>query len=301
MPSIENFLTYDYWQFDLIRHLFAFSTAVFLAGLVYFALTARSTAPGYRLSAYISAVVMVSAALELGQLWLLWNQSFEFNPLAGQYVPVLDTHFSNGYRYMNWLIDVPMLATQLVVVCGFFGTQLRNRWAKLTLAGILMILTGYVGQYFEPAVAGIEGFDGAEQFWIWGLISTAFYIWMIFILANAVRNPQGEASQEVRKGLKFCFWFLLVTWSIYPIAYAMPLFAANADGVVIRQVIFTLADVTSKLVFGVILSQVALRRSAEAGYAPAIDAMTQTRPEEFISTPAHERTEDYSARTSEPV
>lgn len=288
MPSIENFLIYDYWQFDVIRHLFAFTTAVFLAGLVYFAMTAKTTAPGYRLSAYISAVVMVSAALEIGQLWFLWNQSFVWDPMSAHYVPSSETIFSNGYRYMNWLIDVPMLATQLVVVCGFVGTQLRNKWALLTLAGVLMILTGYVGQYFEPGVAGIPGHGGAEQFWIWGLISTAFYIWMIFILANAVRNPQGTPSDKVRKGLKFCFWFLLVTWSIYPIAYAMPLFAPNADGVVVRQTIFTVADITSKLVFGVILSQIALRRSAEAGYAPALDAMTDTSPDEFTSAPAHE-------------
>lgn len=299
MPSIENFLIYEYWQFDVIRHLFAFSTAVFLAGLVYFALTAKSTAPGYRLSAYISAVVMVSAALELGQLWMLWNQSFEWNSIANQFIPVADEQFSNGYRYMNWLIDVPMLATQLVVVCGFAGKELRNKWATLTLAGVLMILTGYVGQYFEPAVAGVPGYEGAEQFWIWGLISTAFYIWMILILAKAVQNPQGEASVKVRSSLKFCFWFLLVTWSIYPIAYAMPLFAPDADGVVIRQIIFTIADVTSKLVFGVILSMVALRRSAEAGYTPAIDAMIETRPEEFVSAQTHEIAMD--KRVKEPA
>ena len=269
MPSIENFLVYDYWQYDVIRHLFAFSTAVFLAGLVYFAMTARTTAPNYRLSAYISAVVMVSAALELGQLWLLWNQSFEWAVLRGGFVPVASEQFSNGYRYMNWLIDVPMLATQLVVVCGFAGAELRRRWAKLTIAGVLMILTGYVGQYFEPAVANVPGYEGAEQFWIWGIVSTVFYVWMLLILANAVRDPQGSPSHEVRSRLKFCFWFLLATWSIYPLAYAMPLFAPNADGVVVRQVIYTIADVSSKLVFGVILSQVAVRRSAEEGFAPA--------------------------------
>ncbi|MEQ8772675.1 MAG: bacteriorhodopsin [Erythrobacter sp.] len=265
MPSIENFLTYAFWQYDVIRHLFAFSTAVFLAGLVYFAMTARTTAPTYRLSAYISAVVMVSAALELGQLWLLWNQSFEWAVLRGSFVPVAGEQFSNGYRYMNWLIDVPMLATQLVVVCGFAGAELRNRWAKLTIAGVLMILTGYVGQYFEPAVAGIPGYEGAVQFWIWGIVSTAFYVWMLLILADAVRNPKGDPSDEVRARLKFCFWFLLATWSIYPLAYAMPLFSPTAEGVVVRQVIYTVADVSSKLVFGVILSQVALKRSANDG------------------------------------
>jgi bacteriorhodopsin len=139
-----------------------------------------------------------------------------------------------------------------------------------------MILTGYVGQYFEPAVAGVPGYEGAEQFWIWGLISTAFYVWMLLILANAVRNPKGDPSDQVRSRLKFCFWFLLATWSIYPLAYAMPLFSPTADGVVVRQVIYTIADVSSKLVFGVILSQVALQRSANEGFKPALEASGET-------------------------
>ena len=45
-----------------------------------------------------------------------------------------------------------------------------------------MILTGYVGQYFEPAAAGISGYEGGEWLWIWGAISTVFMVWMILIL-----------------------------------------------------------------------------------------------------------------------
>ncbi|GMN14989.1 bacteriorhodopsin [Altererythrobacter sp. MTPC7] len=275
MPTIENFFEFAVWQFDVVRHAFAFSVAVFLAGLVYFALTAYQTAPAYRLSSIISAVVMVSAALELGQLWMLWNAAFEFNPATQTFAVVDGQRFSNGYRYMNWIIDVPMLMTQLVVVAGFTGAALAKKWGMLTFTGIAMILTGYVGQYFEPAAAGIEGYTGGEQLWIWGAISTGFMVWMILILANAVRNPQGEASEDVRRGLIRCFWFLVITWSLYPIAYMWPVFDASANGVVIRQTIYTVADVTSKLVFGVMLGQVALRRSAELGFKAAQDGLME--------------------------
>jgi bacteriorhodopsin len=273
MPTIENFVDYAPWQYDVIRHAFAFSVAVFLAGLVYFAMTASQTSPRYRLASVISAVVMVSAALELGQLWMLWNESFEFNGDTGLFQVSAGERFSNGYRYMNWIIDVPMLMTQLIIVCGFVGAELMRKWVLLTFAGVAMILTGYVGQYFEPAAAGIGDLQGGAQFWIWGAISTAFFVWLVFLLARAVRNPRGEASPKVRRGLIFCFWFLLATWSIYPIAYMMPVIDATANGVVLRQTLYTFADVASKLIFGVILGYVALRRSAELGHQGAIEAL----------------------------
>ncbi|MGB7405006.1 MAG: bacteriorhodopsin [Pacificimonas sp.] len=269
MPTIENFVAYEAWQYDVIRHAFAFSVAVFLAGLVYFAMSAYQTAPAYRLSSIISAVVMVSAALELGQLWMLWNEAFVYNPDTQLFVATGQEVFSNGYRYMNWIIDVPMLMTQLVVVCGFVGAALFRKWALLTFLGIAMILTGYVGQFYEPAAAGIPGYEGGEWLWIWGAISTVFFVWLLFVLANCVRNPVGEASPEVRRSLKVCFFFLLGTWTLYPFAYMMPAWEPTANGVVLRQTLYTIADVTSKLVFGVMLSFVALRRSAELGYREA--------------------------------
>lgn len=118
-----------------------------------------------------------------------------------------------------------------------------------------MILTGYVGQYFEPAAAGISGYEGGEWLWIWGAISTVFMVWMILILAKAARNPVGAADEKVRKGLIGCFWFLVVTWAIYPIAYMWPVIDSSATGVVARQTLYTVADITSKLMFGVILGK----------------------------------------------
>ncbi|APE26978.1 bacteriorhodopsin [Aurantiacibacter gangjinensis] len=278
MPTIENFVEYAVWQYDMVRHAFAFTVAVFAAGLVYFAMTAYQTHPAFRATSIISAVVMVSAALEIGQLWMLWNESFAFNPATQTFQVVDGERFSNGYRYMNWMIDVPLLMTQLVVVAGFTGAALFKKWGLLTFTGIAMIITGYVGQYFEPAAAGIAGYENGEQLWIWGAISTVFMIWMILVLANAVRDPQGEASNEVRKGLINCFWFLVITWAIYPIAYMWPVIDGSATGVVVRQTLYTVADVTSKLVFGVMLSQVALRRSAELGYRAAGVAMMVHTP-----------------------
>lgn len=293
MPTLENFLVYEFWQYDYVRHLFTLTVAVFAAGLVYFALSASSTAPWYRVSAYLSAVVMVSAALEIFLLYQSWQNSFAAVPLGGgagaalpgigaesplAYVGVADQTFSNGYRYLNWSIDVPMLLTQLLIVVGLTARSFWTNWAKLTAAGLIMIYTGYIGQYFEPAVASwsdnplLAPFADRNDypFWVWGFISSIAFVYINYKVITLTFNIVGDVPDRARKEMKRIGVFLVVTWTLYTVGYVLPAIWPTADGMVFRQTVYTVADITSKLVFGVMLSRVALMRSAYDGYEPAI-------------------------------
>jgi hypothetical protein len=52
----------------------------------------------------------------------------------------------------------------------------------------------------------------------------------------------------------------------------MPQISATADGVVIRNLIYSFADISSKAVYGIMLAIIAQKLSAREGYAPAIEA-----------------------------
>ncbi|GGK30629.1 bacteriorhodopsin [Salinarimonas ramus] len=279
MPNYENFLEYGYWHFDVIRHIFALTVAAFLAGLAYFIMTMNNVAPRYRLSSVISAVVMVSAALEIFQLWLLWNRTFTFNEASGLWTRVDGMIFSNGYRYANWSIDVPMLLTQLLVVLGFSGRAFWANWGKFTLAGLLMIWTGYVGQYYEPAVAGFSDTQAVAPFWIWGGVSTVFYLYILWLVYAVTHRPPETLSARVAGEMNRIFLLLLVAWTLYPIAYLIPAVWVSDESVLVRQVLFTTADITSKLVFGIMLSRVARHRSIEEGYGPALAVQGEIYPD----------------------
>jgi hypothetical protein len=58
----------------------------------------------------------------------------------------------------------------------------------------------------------------------------------------------------------------------------MPAVWADGDGVVARQVLFTIADITSKLIFGVVLGRVARLRSKQLGYEPALLVDAEAAP-----------------------
>ncbi|WP_051881578.1 bacteriorhodopsin [Parvularcula oceani] len=287
MPNLENFLTYEHWQYELVRHLFTLTVACFAAGFVYFVLSMRNTAPWYRISSVLSAVVMVSATYEIFQLFTSWQSSFESVPTSpagasvlpgieaggiNAYVPVADTMFSNGYRYINWSIDVPMLLTQLLVVVGLTGAAFWSNWWKLTLAGLVMVYTGYIGQFWEPQVAGLTEGRNSYPFWVWGFVSTLPFIYINYKVMTLTHNMVGEVPDRARKEMGRIGIFLVATWTLYTIGYVLPAIWPTNDGMVFRQFIYTTADITSKLVFGIMLSRVALIRSAYDGFEPAIKA-----------------------------
>lgn len=265
MVTLENLLTYTPVQYAVISHVLTFGTAAMLAGLVYFLSTTKNVAPQYRSTNTLSAVVMASAFLELGTLWFNWKESFALT--AAGWVPG-QAIFSNGYRYMNWSIDVPVLLTQLLVVLRITGDEWRSKWTQFVLGGLLMIWTGYIGQFNEVA--------NPRLFWIWGAVSTGFFLWILVVVRSAIYGSLDRLPPPAQKGVKGVWWLLFVSWWLYPVAYLVPAFWATADGVVFRTVVYTLADVTSKVVYGVMLGKVAQTLSIEEGYEPAL-LMQSTR------------------------
>ena len=79
-------------------------------------LTIKNVDKKFQMSNILSAVVMVSAFLLLYAQAENWTTSFTFNTEKGKYFlnPNGDL-FNNGYRYLNWLIDVPMLLFQMKI------------------------------------------------------------------------------------------------------------------------------------------------------------------------------------------
>jgi len=263
MINYENFFIYEYWQYETIRHMFSFTAAVFAASLFYFAMTVSQASEKYRATFVISGVVMVSATLELFLLWMLWNQAFAFNAETMTFSRVEGEVFSNGYRYANWLIDVPMLLTQFLIVLQFTGKEFMSRWAKLTIAGVAMIILGYIGQYYEPQVAGFV--DGnASPFWIWGGLSWLVFFYLLFVANDAVKTGKQALEPRAASLMVIAWRLLIVTWFTYGLAYLIPgIPGINESGtwVVVRQFIYTGADVTSKVIFGLLLAQVAIIQS----------------------------------------
>jgi bacteriorhodopsin len=70
--------------------------------------------------------------------------------------------------------------------------------------------------------------------------------------------------------MKIIRWVFVIVWTFYPIAYIIPAILPTAGGVVARQFLFTTADIVAKVIYGVMITKVAVDLSRAEGYDPAL-------------------------------
>jgi len=236
------------------------------AFILYFLMTSLQLAPRYRVVAVLSAVVMASAGLSLLKEWTMWSESFTFSATTGFWTPLTNGQtFSNAYRYGNWTITVPLLLIQLPIALGLARGELHARSARMIVAGLLMIWTGLMGQFGEV--------NDLARLNLWGVISTVFFAWLIWEVRGVITTGMRSTAPELQMWPRRLFWYMLATWGIYPIAYALPQLGHTGDVVVVQQLLYSIADIATKLVYGVILSRFCLRRSALEGHRPSVEAL----------------------------
>ncbi len=54
--------------------------------------------------------------------------------------------FNDFYRYADWLLTVPLLLLELILVLGLSAARTWNLGIKLVVASVLMLGLGYVGE-----------------------------------------------------------------------------------------------------------------------------------------------------------
>lgn len=267
--TFENYIGlnegYSEMGYQIVAHVLTLGYAVMLAALFYFILTIKSVAPKYRISSVLSVVVMVSAFLLLYAQANNWTSSFVFDQERGMYFLGAGADlFNNGYRYLNWLIDVPMLLFQILFVVTLTKSDFSSIRNQFWFSGTGMIITGYIGQYYE-----VTDFT---SFAIWGAISTAFFVHILYLMNKVIQEGKEGIPAEAQKALGSIWVLFLISWFLYPGAYLMPHLLGiegglfNESGVVGRQITYTIADVCSKVIYGVMLTYVAQILSKEEGY-----------------------------------
>ena len=264
LPNVVG-LTDPQWTLGSL--ILMVSYGAHFAFIIYFVMTSMQLAPRYRVVAILSAVVMASAGLSLLREWSMWSETYEFMRDTATWVPATGGQtFSNAYRYGNWTITVPLLLVQLPIALGVLRGDLHKRSLRMIVPALLMIWTGLIGQFGE-----VSNFT---QLNIWGIVSSAFFLWLIVEVKGTITLGTAETPVELQAWPRNLFWYFLATWGLYPIAYALPQLGQDGNVVVAQQLLFSIADISTKLIYGVLLSRFCLRRSALEGYEPSLAALT---------------------------
>lgn len=268
--------TYSNTQYLLI--LFAFvvaAFALFAAGL-YGAKTSGEVSKSYRTSALASTCICWVATLAYFVLILEWI--FGFSPTAGglSYVPHPDAVITE-LRYMDWSVTVPLLTVELLGVAALTRSQMFRLRTIAVPSAFLMIATGFLGVIF-----GEDALRGANySLWIWGAISTVFFLALYFVAAAAYRASAPVLSPRALVSYRNALILLFSVFGAYPLAYLVPAWAhqSNAGWAVAEQLAFTFADILAKAGFGLLIHKVAKLRTAA-------DAESATSPAEVSAASA---------------
>ena len=271
-PPVPELQTMPLGLYDVVQFAILGAGLALLAYFLYALVSRDEVSARYRPSSYAALCLAAVATAAYLLLYLDWDSGFRLED--GVYVPTEEARTTESTRYIDWSVTVPLLTVELLAVCSVAGTAARRLRSSTMAAAFLMIVTGYLGAQVLD-----QGRDRLALV-VWGLISTAFFAYLYVALIGAVRRSLPTMGPEAAASLRNATIVLLSSFGVYPLVYAVPVFAdVTPAWFTTMQVAYSAADVVAKIGFGVLVHKVAKLRTAE-DVAAGID----THPEPVWSS-----------------
>merc|ERR1712226_172129 len=89
--------------------------------------------------------------------------------------------FNDAYRYMDWLLTVPLLLIEILLVMNLSDEEYNSKAKTLGLGSALMIASGYYG---ELTITG----DLSARWGCW-FLSMAFFLYIVQELLVGLKMP----------------------------------------------------------------------------------------------------------------
>ena len=241
-------------QFDLVYNMLSLAIAAMLASFAFFVMARQQLTAKYRPAMVMSSLVVGIAAYHYWRIFNSWEAAYEIGT-AGTYV-VTGERFNDAYRYVDWLLTVPLLVAELVAVLALPKGRRNSLMWRLIVASALMIGLGYPGEITTDIPARVG----------WAVASTVPFCYILFVLWGELSKAAEDNSAEVKVLLRNTRLLLIGTWGFYPLAYAMPMLGiGGATAIVGLQVGYSIADIAAKCGYGIMIYHIARAKMAAEG------------------------------------
>jgi bacteriorhodopsin len=246
-------VTLDNNQWNLVYAIFSFGLVSMLATTVYTLISQNRVLPKYRNALVMSSMVTFIAAYHYYRIFNSFSESS-----ADQVVNVSGAQgsFNEAYRYVDWLLTVPLLLVEVIAVLALAAAVAKSLIMRLVPAAAAMIALGYPGEISTDQNTQV----------LYGVLSTIPFLYILYVLfvelgKSLDRQPAGVAETVGRLRL-----LLIATWGVYPIAYIFNIVGdESAESFVAIQVGYTIADILAKCVFGLTIMKISRMKSIAEG------------------------------------
>jgi bacteriorhodopsin len=250
-----NMMTLSSNEWNIVYNVFSFGLVSMLACTVYTLVSQARVLPKYRNALVMSSMVTLIAAYHYWRIFDSFSDASEGTTVNVSGDP---GSFNEAYRYVDWLLTVPLLLVEVVAVLALGAAVAKSLIIRLVPASAAMIALGYPGEISNDQNTQV----------LYGVLSTIPFIYILYVLfveltKSLERQPAGVAASV--KNLRL---LLIATWGVYPIAYMFNIWGdASSSSFVAIQVGYTLADVLAKCVFGLTILKIARMKSHAEGMA----------------------------------
>ena len=225
---------------DFVGVSFWIVSVAMVAATVFFFYEGMSVKKEWRLSMTVAGLVTLVAGIHYYYMRDYWVASV----IAGNAEsPIV-------YRYIDWLITVPLLMIEFYIILKAVGASVSsNSFWRLLVGTLVMLIGGYLGEVqLISATLGL----------IIGIIGWAVIIWEIF---GGEASKAANANEGIKSAFNALRIIVLVGWAIYPLGYIFGYMMGSVDQGSLN-IIYNLADFVNKILFGLIIWKVAVKESA---------------------------------------
>merc|ERR1711937_1126134 len=167
--------------------------------------------------------------------------------------------FNDAYRYMDWLLTVPLLLIEILLVMKLDERDFSSKAWTPGLGSALMIVSGYYG---ELVVTG----DLTPRWMCW-FLSMCFFLYIVYeLLVGLSDATASEADPRIAGKIKTAQVMTVISWCTYPIVYLFPMLGITASGAVVSiQLGYCVSDIISKCGVGLVIYQISYAKSKKEG------------------------------------
>jgi len=254
-------------QYQAVYNVLSFSLASMMSTTMYLWFRSFAVQDRFRSAVLISGLVTFIAAYHYVRIFNSWVGAYEYSPgtVSGGAMELnapklTGVPFNDAYRYMDWLLTVPLLLIEILLVMKLDERDYNDKAKTLGVGSALMIVSGYYG---ELVITG----DLTPRWMCW-FISMMFFLYIVYeLLVGLSDATNSEADPSIRGKIQTAQVMTVISWCTYPVVYLFPMLGINAAHAVMGiQIGYCVSDIISKCGVGLTIYQITYAKSAKGGY-----------------------------------
>merc|ERR1712224_199595 len=231
-------------------------------GTMYLWFRSFSVKDQYRSAVIISGLVTFIASYHYMRIFNSWVEAYKYSagkPVEGALTienpQLTGTPFNDAYRYMDWLLTVPLLLLEILLVMKLPEKEFAGKAWTLGFGSALMIVSGYYG---ELVVTG-----NLTPRWVCWFISMIFFLYIVYeLLVGLATATNAETDETIKGKIRVAQVMTVISWCTYPIVYLFPMLGINAATAVVSiQIGYCASDIISKCGVGLVIYQITYAKS----------------------------------------